>query len=65
LTIAATLRRLYPAAWRVEGYATLLANKVAFDALSRGDAPESIRALGEADRREFLVRRQGYLLYAP
>ena len=65
LTIAATLRRLYPAAWRVEGYATLLANKAAFDALSRGDAPESIRALGEADRREFLVRRQGYLLYAP
>jgi uncharacterized protein YbbC (DUF1343 family) len=65
LTIAATLRRLYPTAWRVEGYATLLANKAAFDALSRGDPPARIRALWEADLKGFLVRRQGYLFYAP
>jgi uncharacterized protein YbbC (DUF1343 family) len=65
LTIAATLRRLYPTAWRIEGYKTLLANQTVFESLARGAPPEQISEQWQPDLKQFLIRRRPHLLYAP
>ncbi len=64
LTLATTLRRLYPDAWHYEKLLTLLANRTVFEAVVAGTDYEVLTPLWEADRQDFLARRQPFLLYA-
>lgn len=63
LTIAATLRRLYPTDWKATGMMTLLGNKRALDALVRGESADRIIAQYENDLADFANRRGPFLLY--
>lgn len=63
LTIAATLRRLYPAEWKVAAIMTLLGNERALESLVRGESADRIVARYEKDLTDFANRRGPFLLY--
>jgi uncharacterized protein YbbC (DUF1343 family)/CubicO group peptidase (beta-lactamase class C family) len=63
LTVACQLRRLYPEQWQVKGYGRLLAHPPTLEALQRGDSPEQIMKLWQAELERFRQVRQEYLLY--
>jgi uncharacterized protein YbbC (DUF1343 family)/CubicO group peptidase (beta-lactamase class C family) len=63
LTIAVTLRKLYPSDWKSAGLLTLLGNAQTFAAFNRGDDVESIVKLYEKDLVAFEKRRSPFLLY--
>ena len=63
IEIAAALRDLYPADWRRDGFAKLLANRETFDRLDRGDSPERIISSWAKQLEEFEKVRRKYLLY--
>jgi uncharacterized protein YbbC (DUF1343 family) len=65
LAIAVTLRRLYPRAWEVDGYARLLSSAKVLDALRSGRPLEEIESLYQEELARFHARRRAVLLYEP
>jgi len=65
ITIAYQLRKLYPQQWQIKGYGKLLAHPPTLEALQRGDTPEQIMKLWQAELERFRKTRQEYLLYGP
>jgi uncharacterized protein YbbC (DUF1343 family)/CubicO group peptidase (beta-lactamase class C family) len=63
LEMAVALRKLYPVEWKVDGYARLLVNAEAFEAVKRADAPEDISRLWTTELAEFRRARARALLY--
>lgn len=64
LTLAVVLRRLYPNAWKHEKLMTLLANQAVFAAVSDGADYAAMSRRWEAGLREFVERRERFLLYS-
>jgi uncharacterized protein YbbC (DUF1343 family) len=63
IEIAAALRRLYPAEWKVEKYDRLLANADTLDRLTRGESAEEIARSWQARLEEFNRARARALIY--
>ena len=63
IEIAAALRKLYPNDWKIENYNRLLVNSEIFEAVKRGDAPETIEKAWQKNLDEFKKRRAQFLLY--
>ena len=63
LSIADTLLKLFPADWKHEKYARLLANKASFDALVAGATAEALLDRWRPDADQFRNRRAPILLY--
>lgn len=65
LTIAATLRRLYPDDWETERYNRLLINREVHQAVIDGASAEVLQRLARRGLDDFLKRRDTVLLYRP
>jgi uncharacterized protein YbbC (DUF1343 family) len=63
IEIAAALRRLYPADWKIEKYERLLVNADTLARLARGESPEEITRSWQAGLEEFGKARARALLY--
>ena len=63
LEIAAALRRLYPAEWKMEKYLNLIVNQESFDRLKRGESAEDIEKNWQTGLDDFKKRRASFLLY--
>ncbi len=63
VTLAVTLRRLYPSLWNRRGLAPLLASREAEDAIERGASPLEVAATWEPALAAFVGQREKYLLY--
>jgi uncharacterized protein YbbC (DUF1343 family) len=63
LTIAATLRLLYPEKWEAKGYARLLGNGAVHEALLAGKSGPELVEISRSGVSQFLRRRAGVLLY--
>ena len=63
LEVAVQLRRLYPEAWKIDGYARLLGNDAVLNALRDGRTAAEIEASNQDDLKGFLKRREAFLLY--
>ncbi len=63
LTLAATLRRLYPEAWETKSLNRLLSNQAAFKLILEGRSGAEIEPAIVDGVSEFLRKRDGYLLY--
>lgn len=63
MEVALALRRLYPAAWKVDAYLRLLANGDTLERVKRGDALEEIEASWGPRLDEFRRARARALLY--
>ncbi len=63
LTVAVVLRQLFPGAWQLDRYDTLLVHKATWEALKRGAGWGEIEKLWETDLRKFREVRSKYLLY--
>ncbi len=63
LALAATLRKLYPQAWKAERYDVLLGHKATFLGLLRGDDWRALEQAWQPGLEAFLQVRRGYLLY--
>jgi uncharacterized protein YbbC (DUF1343 family) len=63
ITMAVTLRSLYPALWQPEGLRRLLANKAAYDDIIAAKPVEAIMARWQGELQEFRRVRSRYLLY--
>ncbi|MCA1816123.1 MAG: DUF1343 domain-containing protein [Acidobacteria bacterium] len=61
--IAAALRKLFPADWKVDSYSRLLANAAALERLKRGDTPEEIARSWQSKLDEFRRARARALIY--
>lgn len=64
LTLAVTLRRLYPDEWAGEKFSTLLANGKVFAAVMAGQDYAGIAAGWQDELQAFAARRENYLLYS-
>ena len=63
LTIAATLRRLYPDAWKVNDMDRLLIDRRTLEAIRDGVEGDALEATYKKEHNEFLERREKFLLY--
>ncbi|HMO87110.1 MAG TPA: DUF1343 domain-containing protein, partial [Lacipirellulaceae bacterium] len=63
LTIARTLRRLYPEAWQVNAMDRLLIDRATLAAIRDGSDAAATQAVFRAETAEFLTRRSKFLLY--
>jgi len=63
IEILSALHHLYPAQFKLEKAAALVANSETMAALARGDDPRTIAASWTADLAAFKQRREKYLLY--
>jgi uncharacterized protein YbbC (DUF1343 family) len=63
IEIAAALRKLFPADWKVDNYARLLVNADTLERLKRGDSPEEITRSWQAKLDEFRRARARVLIY--
>jgi uncharacterized protein YbbC (DUF1343 family)/CubicO group peptidase (beta-lactamase class C family) len=63
LEMAAALRRLYPAEWKVDAYLRLLASADTLERLKRGDDVGEIMRAWQPKLEEFRRARAGVLLY--
>ena len=63
LTIATTLRRLYPNDWDTKSLNRLLADQNTTDAIRNGHSVETMQAAYQDELAEFARRRMKYLLY--
>jgi uncharacterized protein YbbC (DUF1343 family)/CubicO group peptidase (beta-lactamase class C family) len=61
--LASTLRRLYPEAWKPEGFLKMLADRPAYQALIDGKSLSEIKAVWDDELRGFRAIRTRYLLY--
>jgi uncharacterized protein YbbC (DUF1343 family)/CubicO group peptidase (beta-lactamase class C family) len=64
LTVAMTLRRLYPKEWQFEKYDALLRSTPTMEALRRGAAFDELEKLWRPELERFRERRKSYLFYA-
>jgi uncharacterized protein YbbC (DUF1343 family) len=63
LSVAATLRRLYPDDWDTKSLNRLLSNQQSFDGILAGNSVDEIERDYAPKLREFEQRREKYLLY--
>ncbi|MFM8664589.1 MAG: DUF1343 domain-containing protein, partial [Betaproteobacteria bacterium] len=63
LELAAALRHLYPQDWKPERLLALLVHAQTFEALGRGQDPQTLAAGLEQGVEAFKRRRQPFLLY--
>jgi uncharacterized protein YbbC (DUF1343 family)/CubicO group peptidase (beta-lactamase class C family) len=63
LEFAVALRKFYPAQWKVDNYARLLANSDTLERLKRGDSVSDIQKSWSAQLEDFRRKRAGVLLY--
>jgi uncharacterized protein YbbC (DUF1343 family) len=63
IEIAVALHRLFPAAWKIEGYSHLLANAEALERLKRGESREQLERSWVASLNNFRRARESVLLY--
>jgi uncharacterized protein YbbC (DUF1343 family)/CubicO group peptidase (beta-lactamase class C family) len=63
IEIAYQLHQLYPAAWEIDGYLRLLANRAVFDALKSGKTLAEMAAVWQPALAAFAQVRLKYLLY--
>ncbi|MGC8640328.1 MAG: exo-beta-N-acetylmuramidase NamZ domain-containing protein [Isosphaeraceae bacterium] len=63
LTLAVTLKKLYPKEWKPEGVLRMLGDHAAYNAIVAGRGVEEIEALWRRELDEFRRIRQKYLLY--
>ncbi|RUL88613.1 exo-beta-N-acetylmuramidase NamZ domain-containing protein [Tautonia sociabilis] len=63
ITLAVTLRRLYPDDWKPEALNRLMANRAAFEAIVSGADARAVRRTWARELREFLDVRAKYLIY--
>lgn len=63
LTIAATLRRLYPEDWQTKRYNMLLGYAALHQAVEQGESAERLLRRAAEGLQEFLAVRKKYLLY--
>ncbi|MEM1335148.1 MAG: DUF1343 domain-containing protein, partial [Actinomycetota bacterium] len=63
LTIAATLRGLYPDAWETDRYTRLMINRSVHEALVEGASAEVLHRLARSGLDDFRRRRAAVLLY--
>jgi uncharacterized protein YbbC (DUF1343 family) len=63
LTIAETLRKLFPKDWEPKRYITLLAHAATYEALLRGESAERLVTSWQPQVEAFRERRKPYLLY--
>lgn len=63
LTIASTLRALYPDDWETDRYQRLLINKKVHQAVVEGASPEALHRMARKDLDEFRKRREAVLIY--
>lgn len=63
IEMAAALRSLYPAEWKVDDYIRLLANAEALARIKRGDAPEDVTRGWQNALDEFKKKRERFLIY--
>jgi uncharacterized protein YbbC (DUF1343 family) len=63
ITLAVTLRALYPYQWEPQGFLRLCADRTTYDALLAGRDAAAIKALWEPDLVEFQKVRARYLIY--
>jgi SSS family transporter len=61
--ILGALHHLYPADFKLEKVAALVANRETMEGLERGDDPRAIAAGWEVGLKEFEAKREKYLLY--
>ena len=65
LSVAATLRRLYPEAWETKSLNRLLSNKATLDLLLSGRSGAELEPAILDGVSDFMKMREGYLLYPP
>jgi len=63
LSIAITLKSLYPRLWDSSGFLKMLADRDAYEALMAGADLAAIRTTWDGELTEFLKVRAGYLIY--
>lgn len=63
LTIAATLKQLYPDGWETERYQRLLINSEVHAAVTEGASPSVLKRLSRKGLKDFRRRREAVLLY--
>jgi uncharacterized protein YbbC (DUF1343 family)/CubicO group peptidase (beta-lactamase class C family) len=63
IEIAVALHRLFPAAWKIDGYSHLLANAEALERLKRGESREQLERSWVASLNNFRRARESVLLY--
>ena len=63
LTIACTLRKLYPDDWQTNRFNRLLINQEVFDAVVGGSEAEHLEVLYRARLDRFMERRAKFLIY--
>ena len=63
IELAAALRKLYPADFKIEKIMALLANQAVYDALLAGQDPRRIAQDWQEELEKFGVVRQKYLIY--
>jgi uncharacterized protein YbbC (DUF1343 family) len=63
MTVACTLKRLYPKDWQTKRYPVLLGHAATLAALERGESAAAILRLWEAELAKFRAVRSRYLLY--
>jgi len=65
LELAVALRKLYPAAWKVESYLRLLVNARALEGLQKGETAAQISSSWAAGLDQFREARSRALIYGP
>ncbi|WP_435009171.1 exo-beta-N-acetylmuramidase NamZ domain-containing protein [Tundrisphaera lichenicola] len=63
ISIAITLRSMYPKQWQPEGFLKMLADRDAYEALLSGADLSAIRSTWDGELAEFAKVREKYLLY--
>jgi uncharacterized protein YbbC (DUF1343 family)/CubicO group peptidase (beta-lactamase class C family) len=63
IEIAAALRQLYPAEWKIDSYLRLLVNADALERVKRGETPREIVASWSSALEEFRKARAAAMLY--
>src|SRR5262249_42757615 len=63
LTVAATLRDLFPEQWQPKNYDRLLVHKASYDAFLAGKPVAEIEKAWAGDVKSFRARRSPHLLY--
>ncbi len=63
MEIASALRGLYPAEWKIDGYARLLVNADTLALLKRGDTVDAIERAWQLQLEEFVRQRARALIY--
>ena len=61
--LAHALRKLYPEAWEMARFPRLLCDQKVFDAVANGQPPAEIESDYQSELKDYLSRRNNYLLY--